>query len=56
MLEDVNVALDLFGLRDGPVVEHGQTTEFSGLLHDEGVRRRFVDGITKERLFKDSNA
>jgi hypothetical protein len=53
ILDDVHVALDLFGLRTSSMIERDQTARFAGLAHSYALQRRFVDGVTREQLIAD---
>ena len=55
-LGDVNVAMDLFGLRDSLVVEHATSGRFAGLAHSYVAQRRFVDAILADRLVEANDA
>lgn len=50
MLDDVRVALDLFGLRTPSVLEREHTAPFAGLAHSYAAQRRFVDAVAPEQL------
>jgi hypothetical protein len=50
ILSDVQTALDIFGLRDAPVVDHELCVGFAGLAHSYAAQRRFVDAVTDEQL------
>jgi hypothetical protein len=50
ILDDVHVALDLFGLRTSSMIERDQTACFAGLAHSYALQRQFVDAVTREQL------
>jgi hypothetical protein len=50
ILGDVQVALDLFKLRDADVVDHQLCVGFAGLAHSYAAQRRFVDAVSDEAL------
>jgi hypothetical protein len=49
-LSDVQVALELFGLRASAVVDHAAALPFAGLAHSYVAQRRFVDAVGDEQL------
>jgi hypothetical protein len=50
ILDDVRVAMDLFGLRTTSVIGRDHTANFAGLAHSYVIQRRFVDAVTREQL------
>jgi hypothetical protein len=54
-LSDVRVALELFGLRAGQVVDHAAAQHFAGLAHSYVAQRRFVDAVGDEQLLAPSS-
>jgi hypothetical protein len=55
ILDDVHVALDLFGLRTSSMIERDQTARFAGLAHSYALQRQFVDGVTREQLIANAS-
>jgi hypothetical protein len=55
ILEDVHVALDLFGLRTSSMIERDQTARFAGLAHSYVLQRQFVDAVTREQLIANAS-
>lgn len=55
-LEDVKVAMGLFGLREGSPLGRTVTAPFLGLSHSYVAQRRFVDGVAPEALVGDASA
>ncbi len=53
-LGDVHVAMDLFGLRDAPSVDHATAKPFSGLAHSYALQRKFVDAVSASALVPDA--
>jgi len=51
-LGDVSVALRLFGLIEGVVVDHALAAPFAGLAHSYVAQRRFVDAIADGDLLR----
>ncbi len=49
-LADVHVAMDVFGLRTAPVVDHHLVAPFSGLAHSYVLQRHLVDAVTSAQL------
>jgi hypothetical protein len=49
-LSDVTVALDLFGLRTAPTIDHNLSAPFRGLAHSYVLQRQFVDAIDGDEL------
>ena len=49
-LGDVHVAMDHFGLRGAPVVDHALAAPFRGLAHSYVVQRRLVDSVSDASL------
>ena len=49
-LGDVRVAMALFNLREGVVVDHRLAAPFVGIAHSYAAQRRFVDGVSNEDL------
>lgn len=49
-LSDVNVALNLFGLRGVALVDHTLSKPFRGLAHSYVIQRRFVDAVDGDEL------
>lgn len=49
-LSDVQVALNLFGLRTGALIEHEHIHAFAGLAHSYPAQRRLVDEVRSEQL------
>jgi hypothetical protein len=56
ILNDVQVALDLFGLRSGEVIDHNDCVPFAGLAHSYVLQRRFVDAVSDEQLVPTSSS
>lgn len=52
MLGDVRVALGLFGLVEGAIVDHALAAPFAGLAHSYVAQRRFVDAIADDDLVR----
>jgi hypothetical protein len=50
ILDDVHVAMDLFGLRGAEVINRELARPFSGLAHSYVVQRRFVDAVSVDQL------
>lgn len=50
ILGDVQVALDIFGLRDTDVIDHERCSSFAGLAHSYVMQRRFVDAVSATTL------
>ena len=50
ILEDVHVAMGLFGLRTTTMVDHHLAAPFAGLAHSYVLQRQLVDGVAKEKL------
>jgi hypothetical protein len=44
-LGDVKVAMDLFGLRGAPSIDHQLSAPFRGLAHSYVLQREFVDAV-----------
>ena len=51
-LGDVRVALGLFGLVEGVIVDHALAAPFAGLAHSYAAQRRFVDAIADDDLLR----
>src|ERR1019366_790652 len=51
ILEDVHVAMGLFGLRT-TMVDHHLAAPFAGLAHSYVLQRQLVDGVAKEKLVR----
>jgi hypothetical protein len=49
-LGDVKVALDLFGLRTAPSIDHELSDPFRGLAHSYVLQRQFVDAVNGDEL------
>jgi hypothetical protein len=49
-LGDVKVAMDLYGLRDAPSIDHQLSEPFRGLAHSYVLQRRFVDAVDGDEL------
>jgi hypothetical protein len=49
-LGDVQVAMALFALRDGSIVDHHLAGPFVGVAHSYAAQRRFVDAVSNEDL------
>jgi hypothetical protein len=49
-LSDVQVAMDLYGLRDAPIVTGQLSEPFRGLAHSYVLQRRFVDAVDGDML------
>jgi hypothetical protein len=49
-LGDVQVAMDLFGLRDTDVISHVVAKPFSGIAHSYVLQRKFVDAVPESEL------
>jgi hypothetical protein len=49
-LGDVHVALDHFGLRDVPILDHAVVAPFRGLAHSYVLQRRLVDSVSDASL------
>ena len=49
-LGDVKVAMDLFGLRGAPSIDHQLSAPFRGLAHSYVLQRRFVDAVDGDEL------
>jgi hypothetical protein len=50
ILDDVHVAMDIFGLRGAEVIDHDLARPFSGLAHSYVAQRRFVDAVHADQL------
>lgn len=50
ILDDIRVALDLFGLRSAEVIDHEMARPFSGLAHSYVAQRRLVDAVGADQL------
>jgi hypothetical protein len=55
-LGDVHVAMDLFGLRGAPVVNHALALPFRGLAHSYVLQRRLVDSVSDASLLAPASA
>jgi hypothetical protein len=55
-LGDVHVAMDLFGLRGAPVVNHALALPFRGLAHSYVLQRRLVDSVSDASLLAPTSA
>jgi hypothetical protein len=55
-LGDVHVAMDLFGLRGAPVVDHTLAVPFRGLAHSYVLQRRLVDSVSDASLLAPTSA
>jgi hypothetical protein len=55
-LGDVHVAMDHFGLRGVPVVDHAVVAPFRGLAHSYVLQRRLVDSVSGESLLAPTSA
>ena len=53
-LGDVRVAMRLFGLVEGVVVDHHLAAPFAGLAHSYPAQRRFVDAVSEDDLLADA--
>jgi hypothetical protein len=50
ILDDVHVAMGLFGLRASDAIDHELARPFAGLAHSYVAQRRFVDAVNVEQL------
>ncbi len=55
-LGDVHVAMDLYALRDAPVIDHVLAAPFSGIAHSYVQQRKFVDAVNESELVTSTNA
>jgi hypothetical protein len=49
-LSDVQVAMDLFGLRDAAVIDQVVAKPFAGIAHSYVLQRKFVDAVDASKL------
>ena len=50
ILDDVHVAMGLFGLGSTSMIDHHLAAPFAGLAHSYVLQRQLVDGVAKEKL------